>query len=308
MAFTQGVGDSDYKASWLRFTFKKIYRTTGYMALKEIFLLDANGATQSLSIAGAPAGTAARDLNSGECVLFTSDEVTNEKTENTRSLFDGSISTKFQWKGLAMDENEESTWRSVTLRLPVTALPVAGYQFVSGDQAWGNGERCPSRWIVEASYDGETWQTVHEVTANPVMPGDSNSPYNGGAPFLFGDGPAVSIPAALPPESALEVAEGASVAICDSSAVKSLIVDMGGAGSISGFSAATSGTLRLVNAESIGTTPQTLPISISGTLDQDILKTWSVTVNGVERPDVVFFLADGVPAVRAKGGLMILLR
>ena len=277
------VAQPTFGGKFLRFIFKKSAGSTGtntslkMLQLSQLLVIDALGNNAAKNLAEAANNTAATALAPGS---FTcpGNYYNGGKTEGPKFIFDEYPDSKICVGTL---DGSASNYKTITMRLPDSAAPVKGYVFVTANDSLG---RSPSEWLVEGSYDGETWTTLDERTG-VAQPYCLYTAMNAGHPFTFTSLAAAQGRAALPDGSVVTVDAGATLNLNDANAtIGKLRVDCAaGAGTINSFHPAAGGTLELVNfpAEVTRFSGYEVPITVTDVQDAANFRSWTVMVNGV---------------------------
>ena len=302
------VAQPTFGGKFLRFKFKKTAGTSGNSAtlknlqISQLLVIDALGNNAAKDLAEAANNTAATALAPGS---FTcpGNYYNSNRSEGPKFIFDESPDTKICSGTL---DGAEANYKVFTMRLPEDAAPVKGYVFVTANDSLG---RSPSEWLVEGSYDGETWTTLDERTG-VAQPYCLYTAMNAGHPFTFTSLAAAQGRAALPDGSVVTVDAGATLNLNDGAAtISKLRVDCtAGAGTINSFRPAAGGTLELVNfpAEVTRFSGYEVPITVTDVQDAANLRSWTVTVNGVRRAAKVTY-RDG-KIMLLSGGTYVIVR
>lgn len=225
------------------------------------------------------------------------------------AAFDGNLTTKLR---------NTHYWESssiIVFRLEDDAEDSVGFTFTTSDYP----VRRPTEWKLEGSMDGLSWTDLAVREADPSLsatekwlwrtnstPDTAYAEYNGGFPYAFdsyGEG------AGYAPfgSAAVSVDSGATLELDPNMTLCALRVDMRGAGSITGFSAAENGVLHLENAGEIGRGGEPLPLAVSSVANSSNLKTWKVHVDGRET-DCTLKWNGSVLMVCPKLGLAVSIR
>ncbi len=302
------VAQPTFGGKFLRFKFKKTAGTSGNSAtlknlqISQLLVIDALGNNAAKNLAEAANNTAATALAPGS---FTcpGNYYNSNRSEGPKFIFDESPDTKICAGTL---DGAEANYKVFTMRLPEDAAPVKGYVFVTANDSLG---RSPSDWMVEGSYDGETWTTLDERTG-VAQPYCLFTAMNAGHPFTFTSLAAAQGRASLPAGSVVTVDAGATLNLNDGAAtISKLRVDCtAGAGTINSFRPATGGVLELVNvpAEVTRLNGYEVPITVTDVQNTAELRSWTVTVNGVRRAAKVTY-RDG-KIMLLSGGTYIIVR
>ena len=192
-------------AKWFRLTVMQKYSwsrsNAGSFRLVECALFDAAGVQQGVGLTAIDPATTPSQMPSGTCLVSTPYTVASA---NVKYLFDGVLtgSNELTVSGLPTADSEpycrisvgdNTTWTAIIAHLPDSSNPISSYLLYVGHQNWEGSERSIARWMLEASYDGETWFTVHDQSkADATKPTGANKPYNGGEAY------ALSAPLVLP--------------------------------------------------------------------------------------------------------------
>ena len=277
---------------FFRFSFQNTYDSNTQFAWLK--LCAADGTIQSTGITDCgEVGRDAKNLAPGTYSRVTSfgDWGSNQ---NIEKIFDNSDDTKY---GGSINK----TLCQVVFRLRDDADHIAYYDVMSGndDETW-HGRRL-TNFKLESSVDGETWQTVSDVTVTDRTE-KNKAWYSGGTgyylPYPF-EKTSHSTAATIPAASAVEVNPGARLAVETAMTISKLrinlddekaVVSDGNAtpGKIEGFTPAQNGILELTcndaEIQSKIAAHQDIAIgldfeSVSGTAN-DSLRSWSCTLNG----------------------------
>ncbi len=281
-----------FSGKFLRFTIKKTVSTGQAFQLSELMVFDTFGRNVVKGIVEAANNTAAANLAPGS---FTcpANYYNTKRTEGPPFLFDDKVTTKIC---CGSPDGTVAKYCYFTIRLPDDVTSVNGYMFVTANDSLG---RSPSDWMVEGSYDGETWTTLDERTG-VAQPYCLFTAMNAGHPFTFTSLVAAQGRAALPDGSVVTVDAGATLNLNDGAAtISKLRVDCtAGAGTINSFRPAAGGTLELVNVPDVTTLRNyVVPITVTDVQDANNLGSWIVTINGARR---------GMRATYRDGGIMLL--
>jgi len=184
-------------AKWIRFTIMAKYSWSNSskdkLSVSELCLLDANGVQQGVGLRAIDPSTSPAEMPEGTCLVTTPYTVTSA---DVARLFDGALTgSSFQVTDLPtqskepyclMSVSDSSTWTYVYARLPDSASPVASYLLYVGQYNYSGSEQSIARWKLDASFDGETWFTVHDQSSkDATRPTAVKMPYNGGTPYQF---------------------------------------------------------------------------------------------------------------------------
>ena len=301
------VAQPTFGGKFLRFKFKKTAGTSGNSAtlknlqISQLLVIDALGNNAAKNLAEAANNTAATALAPGS---FTcpGNYYNSNRSEGPKFIFDESPDTKICAGTL---DGAEANYKVFTMRLPEDAAPVKGYVFVTANDSLG---RSPSEWLVEGSFDGETWTTLDE-RAGVAQPYCLFTAMNAGHPFTFTSLAAAPGRAALPDGSVVTVDAGATLNLNDDAAtIGKLRVDcVAGVGTVNSFRPAAGGTLELVNVPAeVRLRNYEIPITVTGVQDAANLRSWTVTVNGVRRAAKVTY-RDG-KIMLLSGGTYVIVR
>ncbi|MBR3086631.1 MAG: sigma-70 family RNA polymerase sigma factor [Kiritimatiellae bacterium] len=286
--------------TWYRFTFKQTSNAKP-LVLREIALFDENSewfwwaaSTKYTDAYDAPA------ISRGDLLVrnaFPYDWYWQGPTK----LFDGpdgsAQGTKFN--GSTPSSSDESTWTTITLRLPEGADAVSGYDLCS--PSWDQGD--PLVWMVESSADGATWRTVSDV---PSATGTrSANKWRGGQ--ALADGPTryftltnyvsrgiatdvAAFSADLASGTALDVS-----AVTNGYALSSLALDASAAAAptVTGARFAASGDIAVSGvASSVNPEPIEIPLLLENCENTDALTSWTLWIDGRKRGHHASYDAD----------------
>ena len=168
--------------TWYRFTFKAA-AGDGVLTLYEIALIDAEGQWLHWNATYRDAGYALAALQPGEIHSDNSSFTWSSYWQAPSKLLDGPGGSDQGVKVVsAINAEDGSTWRTLTVRPPQNAGRVAGYDLCTPYWGW---EAYPVAWTVQSSADGTNWRTVSDV---PALQGTAaqNKWRDGGK---FADGP-----------------------------------------------------------------------------------------------------------------------
>lgn len=183
------------------------------------------------------------------------------------------------WTNVTLVSSEHPL--AITFRLKDARKPASGYAM----SRLSNTDRCrPLSWKVYSSADGLTWTLRDEKTDTEGV-GGSKVYGNDTVPFLFSK---LSANWSFRPTGAVRVAAGATL---DTSEIPDANISISrleadaatGAGTITKFVPAASGTLNLVN---VSTSFVRIPVfTVGAIVGKENLKNWKVSFDGVERAD-----------------------
>ncbi len=285
------IGTGGNRDEFYRFTFTQ---TSGKEKLKfgRILFYDENGTRTGQGAYSEVIDAAAADLAAGQIAYSSS--YAFEGGNTPRHLFKGDLS----WPAFGLDKidgvnanltgNNGMTFQFAMRVLDGTA-PIKGYLFQGAP--WGGDKWfAPVKWTVESSPDGVTWRTVDEVVAGSPASNSDWTPWNGGTPWTLSNRNAPAGTAFLP-SATVSVANGARLDLAGSTTTQigNLEIDVAaGAGTISDFNPAASGSLYLVNLGS-WTAASPLPIALENVSESGNLGGWDVFVDGVKSSKKVVF-------------------
>ena len=148
--------------TWYRFTFKAA-AGDGILTLYEIALIDAEGQWLHWNATYRDAGYASAALQPGEIHSDNSSFTWSSYWQAPSKLLDGPGGSDQGVKVVsAINAEDGSTWRTLTVRPPQNAGRVAGYDLCTPYWGW---EAYPVAWTVQSSADGTNWRTVSDVPA-----------------------------------------------------------------------------------------------------------------------------------------------
>ena len=220
--------------------------------------------------------------------------------------------------------DDPSTWETLTWRM---------------DSSWGRAsasyalKRCvnndsktmphPVHWALESSADGVVWETMDErtnqtftlLTEAPYLSPQFNYTYNAHVPYLFS---AKNANWKFKTFGTVEVAVGATLDLSEipmtNIAFNALSVDCAGAGRITRFRPAESGTLYVTSSAATRAndgrllSTVVLPLELVETDDMANLSSWSVVVDGQPARASRAACADGHIVVYTHTGTMMIFR
>ena len=339
---------------FLRFTFKEAV-TKSFFALQKISLIDENCATYYPVDKGYErnaTATSAAQLGKGEYMLSpgwfngSSAELpaqfpANSAYRNSYYSYDDTrflMSDSNSYKGLLYvdskpNRNDETTWKTVTLRLTDDAPALCGYRFCT--MGW-NIESMPNCWCVEVSQNGVDWTLVDERTdyycfayanqqsgkfpyaegygwfnSNPLK-GSTTTAYNKeGMIFRWTknvDSSSVSLDFG---GATVRVDRGGLIDAAQTdgtSAIAALEVAVAtGAGTFRNVTFAEVGTINVVAAGDLkGKT--VLPMTLENCTGAANLVNWSVKINGEANSAATVEWADGSLTLHMNRGLRVIVR
>ena len=168
--------------TWYRFTFKAA-AGDGVLTLYEIALIDAEGQWLHWNAPYRDAGYALAALQPGEIHSDNSSFTWGNYWQAPSKLLDGPDGSDQGVKVVsAINAEDGSTWRTLTVRPPQNAGRVAGYDLCTPYWGW---EAYPVAWTVQSSADGTNWRTVSDV---PALQGTA-AQYKWRSGGKFADGP-----------------------------------------------------------------------------------------------------------------------
>ena len=274
---------------FFRFTFQNANGGAAQFAWLKLCASD--GTIQSTGLTDAGVGVAAADLAPGQFSRVT--DFGQWGDGDIANVFDESDNTKY---GGSTGPNQ------VVMRLSDSAKTVVSYDVMTGSDDWESlhnwgGSRRLTNFKLEASLDGNTWQTVSEVEVTDRT--EANKAWYSGTTggYVVRHFTGTSSDATIPATSTVEVKPGATLAVETSMTISKLRLDLdvdANAASpvIEGLFPAENGTLYIVtsDASTLGniSARQTIPVklnlqSLSPTAQRTIRK-WECNVNGVRMP------------------------
>ena len=278
------TAESTDDPKFFRFTFQNSGGASQFAWLK---LCAADGSVQSTKLTEATAGTAAASLAQGQFSRTT--DFQQWGGEVIANIFDESPNTKFGGSGSG----------EIVMRLPDSAKRIATFDVMSGGDDNPYTDRRLEYFKLEASLDGNTWQTVSEVDVTDRNAANS-AWYSGGSGFFVRMPGAASTTAdaTIPAGSTVEVKPGATLAVETAMTISSLRIDIdaekavlsgnGTPGRIVGLNAAPNGTLELTCTDpdvlsAIDANEDVavaLDIASFSETSRANLRAWSCTLNG----------------------------
>lgn len=258
------IGTGGNRDEFYRFTFTQ---TSGKEKLKfgRILFYDENGTRTGQGSCSEVVGATAEDLAAGQIAYSSS--YSFEGGNTPRHLFKGDLN----WPAFGLDKidgvNANLTGSNgltfqFVMRVLVGTAPIKSYLFQAAN--WGADKWfAPVKWTVESSPDGVTWRMVDEVVAGAPASNSDWTLWNGGTPWTLSNRSAPAGTAFLP-ATAVSVASVARLDLGGSATTQigNLEIDViAGAGTISDFNPAPSGSLHLVNLGS-WTDSSPLPITL----------------------------------------------
>lgn len=229
--------------------------------------------------------------------------------EGPDKLFDGNAGTK-----CALMYSSGNS--GLAFHIPDDSAAVAGYLLTTSN----NRSSCLIKWALFGSYDGKTWIKLDEGNpdfdwntatdeekdaARAVVPGTGQTDYNGGVPYLFGEN--VDADEKVFGDAALTVAAGATLDLqANTLRIAHLVIDCAaGAGTITRFTPAANGRLVLENADGLGDlVGYELPVTVGEIGDTSALRTWKVSVGGVEEDSLRVCWRNGKLMLKGCGLLL----
>ena len=209
--------------------------------------------------------------------------------------------------------NSAASWIPIVMHLSSSAAAVASYDWCSKEQHLNTWT--PNAWTMEASADGLFWDLVHEVTSNTVeFVGNSwvssNTKFTANAKrtgFTFGLDNGRSL--ISPPEDQLanatvSVAEGAVLRAEGTVTLKSIAVDVGGAGTIDGFAIGEGGTLKVLS-DKVVSGKVSLPLEILNVAGTENFAGWSVELDGRPKRGAKVLYSNGELTVILPGMVFV---
>ena len=281
-------------AKFFRFTVRKLVGTDSMRVfqLSELELFDAGGSCVNAGLQFATFGYDA-SVVPGNAVALAPGKICVESTgggtvagtSGYANLVDGSLDTKLCLTGITPSPSDDASQLVVSMRLVDNAPAAVAYNLATAGDTSSYPLRNPISWKLESSYDGLQWTTVADVADGSSVLTTANKTW-------FNNGVAMPCTPALAPvlgtNAAVEVAAGA---VLDGSELSSKISRLrislrDGAGTIRNFDPQPNGTLDLVDVTAELTGGE-LPIALTSVDGADeVVKTWSVTVNGEARANL----------------------
>ena len=179
-----------------------------------------------------------------------------------------------------------------------------------------SNDRTPNAWSMEASADGLFWDLVHEVVSNTVSCSyrqwmSNGSKFTANAKrtgFAFGldNGKSLlSPPSGQLANATVSVAPGAVLRAEGTVTIKSIAVDVAGAGTIDGFAVGAGGTVDVEGVAKIdGFT--VLPITIAHASGTENFAGWGVSIGGKSYGAAKVVYANGRLAVVPPGCVIVI--
>nr|DAH30409.1 MAG TPA: hypothetical protein [Bacteriophage sp.] len=131
---------------WLRWTITKLRGTTNICQMAELYLYDKNGNKL--------------DWTAGTSISAPS-KASYSSSEGPEKIIDGKVDTKFCLLNFNIyTENG----MAIVIKIP-DILDIDSYSYVTANDST---ERDPISWILELSYDNETWFTVSEISGATI--------------------------------------------------------------------------------------------------------------------------------------------
>lgn len=290
-----------------------------------------------------PAGTCMRPANE-QVTPWDLDGSGRDYTGTPEPLFGGLTATGSRYGDAVCYEtkgpkgkikvDDPDSWAQIVWRLPADVPEAAGYGMCR--TAWSYA---PYRWKVESSADGRTWtlRDEHQAYWNPAATNVAVAPtvdiacslgdfpavpsslkntagcglwYNQGKPYRFTQG---ATAAERVKDVKVSVAQGATLdtdyLLDEAFSVAELTVDFtAGAGTITKFSPAANGVLRLTNVGSAAAVRKyEVPIVLGSLVNAANLASWTVVVDG-KTVDAKVLFEDGKLYVKNIVGLLLLVR
>ena len=217
----------------------------------------------------------------------------------------------------------------VLMRLKDGMNDAATYDFV--DAAWGETGVYPSTptdWMLEASADGQRWDTVAErremYDGNPyqwdrifrlagtkikVEASYSYQTHSGGEQLLRTRRDAADVLPVFGNVTSVKVAKGATLKTDAGAdiALRGIEADAAGAGTIENFRIAESGTLAITGVEK-GVREFKLPVTLVNVADAANFADWGFTINGAENPSWQMSVDKDGNVSFFKKGLVLIVR
>ena len=274
---------------FFRFTFQNANGGAAQFAWLKLCASD--GTIQSTGLTDAGVGVAAASLAPGKFSRVT--DFGQWGDGNIANVFDESDDTKY---GGSTGPNQ------VVMRLADSAKTVVSYDVMTGSDDWESlnywgGSRRLTNFKLEASLDGNTWQTVSEVNVTDRT--EVNKAWYSGTScgYAVRHFTGTASDATIPATSTVEVKPGATLAFETSMTISKLRLDLDIAANaaspvIEGLCPAVNGTLYVVtsDADTLGkiAAKRDIPVklnlqSLSPAAARTIRK-WECKVNGVRTP------------------------
>jgi len=131
---------------WLRWTITKLKGSTNICQMAELYLYDKDGNKISWA---------------SRTTVHAPSQASYSGSEGPEKIIDGNVNTKF----CLLNFNIYTTsGMSILIEIPET-IDFTSYSYVTANDS---SERDPISWILELSYDNETWFTVSEVTEDII--------------------------------------------------------------------------------------------------------------------------------------------
>ena len=267
---------------------------TKYFEFAELGLFDAQGTRRNLNLTKDATYQSTKTLSPGSYGFMNYNETATSVGRDTGIFSDIGYSKQVQISANKVPSVEDETsWPMVVMRLADGTPPIASYDFVNS-AATANGDAdwpcSPTSWELQGSLDGKTWVSLSSVTHKtpPNWHSNWNVRYNSTTAFSAG-AKHVGYEVAGPAQKAVfdnvdtvGVASGATLSTTDGVTINGLSVDVGGAGTISGFAFAEEGVLRVENCPSSAVV--TLPGTYENIAGLSNITNWTLFVNGRENP------------------------
>ena len=242
-------------------------------------------------------------------VLLTTSGGSVSSWENIDRVFDGNPDTKCYVSDLTPSVETPIVF---AFRLPDSAARVAGYTFTTAaDTVINNGFlRNPNGWMIEGSFDGETWHVLDEKT-EVSTPRTNGTEFNEGVPYAvagWGD-PAEGEEYPFDQDAVVSVASGAVLELLsEKMVIGHLAVDgEAGSGTITRFTPGPNGTLDLTVSDSKSVREGfVLPLTIGEVANAKNFASWTVKVNGVKKKACRLAFADGRLVVHSTAFLLMI--
>lgn len=286
---------------WYKLQVKKVYNNTE-VYLAHIGFFNADGVEQGLTLAyNSDANGNPQLLLPGQCCGGANMSMSydaNRTLEKATQPIAYNVLASFSHKpSCTADEGNPDTWMELVFRLPDDADPIVKYDLAPG---WFAGDAPFARtivsWALLGSADGVNWDPLHSKSDYTASAGYiywmsdlslAAGTVSGMSPNVNPDGFAIAPfkeDAVIPTIRSVSVAAGATLASDDPIlAVNRLnFIPSEGAGTLSGFTLAETGTLNL--SEGFAGGELALPYTFTNCDGGDNLAGWALTVGGVAKP------------------------
>ena len=310
---------------YMRWTFLKTKTSPNPLQFSKLWVFGVDGSHVATGLTAANDNTTA-DLAAGQvCWEYSSKTNIANQTSNYwegkgvvyKMFSDELTSNQNNYPRLAspvIDPENPDSWVSIALRRKDGEANATGYNMRIANHIYS-----PSSWTVEASDDGQIWTQVDART--DVTPAKTTwwSFYDGKVSasandypiehFIFTGYKSNGLAADAAKTVTLQVDEGASVDLTAFSVapqkIGGIVFDYTeGGGTVQGGAIAPDGTLTILNGAGNFAIGVPLPLTLTGVVDADNLRSWSLFVDGSKVTGGVRLNRDGHLVVVAFGSVV----